>query len=143
MNVDIKQKLDDYLSAIQTADESEVPAIRSEFSNWYYALSEEDRNQMEPFWKSIKEAARQAIKEIKDAIYEIQKLDDVKIVVAGAEYDLHDWVTISDYSRLHNLKVSRVQNWISRGVVPRDKVLAIPQLNNVKLIKNEIYTART
>ena len=89
--------------------------------------------------KNVRVSQTQVNRKIKDLINEIKRLDDVKIVVAGDEYDLHDWVTISKYSRLHNLKVSRVQNWISRGVVPRDKVLAIPQLNNVKLIKNEVY----
>ncbi|MCE6989946.1 hypothetical protein [Dyadobacter sp. CY323] len=139
MDETLKEKLDHYISAMKNAEKPEVAKLRSEFSNWYYGLSEQERGQVEPFWKGIKEAARQSIKEIKDLINEIKRLDDVKIVVAGDEYDLHDWVTISNYSRLHNLKVSRVQNWISRGVVPRDKVLAIPQLNNVKLIKNEIY----
>ncbi|MBE9464758.1 hypothetical protein ACFP1I_17965 [Dyadobacter subterraneus] len=137
----VKDRLEDYLTKIKKADNSEIPKIRSEFSNWYYLLSDDEKNEIEPFWQEIKETARQTIKDIKDAINELHLLNDVKIVVAGAEYDLHEWMTISDYSRLHNLKVSRVQNWISRGVVPRDKVLAIPQLNNVKLIKNELYGA--
>ncbi|MCF0054229.1 hypothetical protein [Dyadobacter sp. CY356] len=141
MKAHLKNRLDNYLSQMKKADKLEVPKLRSEFSKWYYSLSEKERNEIDPFWQEIKESARQAIKDIKDAINELRLLNDVKIVVAGAEYDLHEWVTISDYSRMHNLKVSRVQNWISRGVVPRDKVLAIPQLNNVKLIKNELYGA--
>ncbi|TLV03036.1 hypothetical protein [Dyadobacter luticola] len=143
MKNEFKIKLDEYISELRTAKPEQAAQIRSDFSKWYYALAESDRKELEPFWADLKNRARQTIKEIKAALNEIQQLEDVKIVVAGAEYDLHDWITISEYSRVHNLKVSRVQNWISRGVVPRDKVLAIPQLNNVKLIKNEEYSVRS
>lgn len=140
MRKDFQAYIDQYTARMKAADHEGIPAIRKEFADWYYALSETEREEIRPFWKAIKDRARQTIAEIKDALNELQQLQDVRIVVEGAEYDLHEWITISEYSRIHNLKVSRVQNWISRGVVPRNKVLAIPQLNNVKLIKNEIYT---
>ncbi|WP_031527952.1 hypothetical protein [Dyadobacter crusticola] len=132
--------IDEYTARMKAANKEDIPLIRKEFADWYYALSESERDEIRPFWKTIKDRARQTIAEIKDALAELQQLQDVRLVVEGAEYDLHEWITISEYSRIHNLKVSRVQNWISRGVVPRNKVLAIPQLNNVKLIKNEIYS---
>ncbi|KQS28182.1 hypothetical protein [Dyadobacter sp. Leaf189] len=140
MREDFQVYIDRYTARMKVARSEDRPAIRKEFADWYYGLSEAEREEIKPFWKAIKDRARQTIAEIKDALNELQQLQDVRIVVEGAEYDLHEWITISEYSRIHNLKVSRVQNWISRGVVPRNKVLAIPQLNNVKLIKNEIYT---
>jgi len=139
MREDFKNKVDRYVAALRSAEKEDIPAIRSEFANWYHALSDLEKDELKPFWQEIKDRARQKIAEIKEALNELQQLQDVKIVVEGAEYDLHEWITISEYSRIHHLKVSRVQNWISRGVVPRGKVLAIPQLNNMKLIKNEIY----
>lgn len=139
MKTDFKEKIDLYIESLRNANKAEIPGIRKGFSDWYHALSEGEKSEMKPFWQGIKDNARQTIQEIKEALNELQQLQDVKLVVEGAEYDLHEWITISEYSRLHNLKVSRVQNWISRGVVPRNKVLAVPQLNNVKLIKNEIY----
>jgi predicted transcriptional regulator len=140
MRQEFKAKIDQYTTKLRNAEQAEVAKIRSEFSDWYYALTESERDEIRPFWKELKDRARQTIAEIKEALSELQQLQDVRIVVEGAEYDLHEWITISEYSRIHNLKVSRVQNWITRGVVPRNKVLAIPQLNHIKLIKNEVYT---
>jgi hypothetical protein len=139
MRENFKTKVDQYVAALKSAGKEDIPVIRSEFADWYHALTDSEKSELKPFWQDIKDSARQKIAEIKEALNELQQLQNVKIVVEGAEYDLHEWITISEYSRIHHLKVSRVQNWITRGVVPRSKVLAIPQLNNMKLIKNEVY----
>lgn len=94
---------------------------------------------MKLFWDDIKISAKALIDEINIALAELRSLTDTKLVVGKLEYSLDEWITISEYSRRHNLKTSRVQNWITRGVIPSHKVVVVPQLNSIKLIKNEIY----
>ena len=94
---------------------------------------------MRPFWQDVKESAKAAIKEISTSLAELKSLKEAKLVVGNSEYSLNEWITISDYSRRHNLKASRVQNWITRGVLPPDKVVVVPQLNSLKLVKDEVY----
>ncbi len=54
----------------------------------------------------------------------------------GIKYNLKQWVTIKEYTRRYNLdSTSVVSNWISRGVIPPENVITIPDLNNIKLIK--------
>ena len=43
----------------------------------------------------------------------------------------------------YNLSISRVQQWIIRGVVPSDCVFVVPELNYLKLFKNKMYYTRT
>lgn len=58
----------------------------------------------------------------------------------GAEYNLSEWVTIKDYANMYNLSsTSVVSNWIERGVVPTENVVEIPELNDLRLIKNVRY----
>ena len=40
----VKDRLEDYLTKIKKADNAEIPKIRSEFSNWYYLLSDDEKN---------------------------------------------------------------------------------------------------
>ncbi len=62
-----------------------------------------------------------------------------KVTYEGKEYVFGDWVTIADYCRLYNFKAARVQNWIDRAIIPKEKVVVIGELNNLKLLKNEPY----
>jgi hypothetical protein len=135
----IKTRLDAYKAEMDAASPEEIPEIRAKFSEWYHAQSAGDKASMKPFWDDIKKSARTIIGEIKVMLDELKSLTDTKLVVGKLEYSLDEWITISDYSRRHNLKTSRVQNWITRGVIPPDKVVVVPQLNSIKLIKNEIY----
>lgn len=139
MKEEIKTRLDTYMAEMRGASQDEIPKIREEFIKWYRLQSAEDKASMKPFWDDIKKSARTIIEEIKVMLAELRSLSDTKLVVGKLEYSLDEWITISDYSRRHNLKTSRVQNWISRGVIPPDKVVVVPQLNSIKLIKNEIY----
>jgi predicted Zn-dependent peptidase len=139
MNETIKIRLDTYLTEMRTAPKESVPQIRAQFATWYRSLTEEEQAQTRPFWQGVKESAQAAIEEINEAMQELKTLTDAKLVVGKQEYSLREWLTISEYSRRHNLKVSRVQNWIKRGVVPPDNVVVVTQLNGVKLIKNEVY----
>lgn len=139
MKDELKRHLDTYMTELRGASQEEIPEIRSKFSEWYFSQSAEDQASMKPFWDDIKKSARTIIEEVKVMLDELRSLSDTKLVVGKLEYSLDEWITISDYSRRHNLKTSRVQNWITRGVIPSDKVVVVPQLNSIKLIKNEIY----
>lgn len=78
-----------------------------------------------------------------------QKLDEIhsmmnelsqsKLTIMDKEYDLTEWITLTDYSKKYNLSISQVQQWIIRGVVPSDCVIVVPELNYLKLLKNKIY----
>lgn len=139
MREPIKKGLDDYLIEMRDASKRDIPKVRERFADWYRTLSVEDQAQMRPFWQSVKDSAKAAIDEINASIVELKSLTEAKLVVGKSEYSLDEWITISDYSRRHNLKTSRVQNWISRGVIPPDKIVVVPQLNSLKLIKDEVY----
>ncbi|WP_221393742.1 hypothetical protein [Dyadobacter sp. NIV53] len=65
-----------------------------------------------------------------------------KLTIMEKEYDLSEWITISDYSKKYNVTVARVQNWIARGIIPDGSVIVVPELNHLKLIKNQAYEAR-
>lgn len=139
MKTQLKEVLDKYVADMSAAPKLEIPEIRARFAGWYTSLPAEDQAQMQPFWENVKKTARVALDEVDTYLTELKSLKEVKLIVENHEYSLNDWVTVSDYSRRHNLKTSRVQNWIARGVIPSDKVMVVPQLNSLKLIKDEVY----
>ncbi len=57
----------------------------------------------------------------------------------GRDYDLTHWLTVSTYCDRYNKKPSTVMTWIQRQVIPSDKVVTIPELNNLKLLSDEQY----
>ncbi|TKT93978.1 hypothetical protein [Dyadobacter frigoris] len=65
-----------------------------------------------------------------------------KLVIADKEYSLSEWITTSDYVKNNRLAIARVHNWITRGVIPKDCIVIIPELNHLKLIKNQSYETR-
>ncbi|MCF0041298.1 hypothetical protein [Dyadobacter fanqingshengii] len=66
-----------------------------------------------------------------------------KLVIMDKEYWLRDWMTLSDYCKKYNIKPSRLSNWMERGVVPAGSVIVIPELNGLKLIKDQAFMARS
>ncbi len=56
-------------------------------------------------------------------------------------YDLGEWVTLKEYVLRHEgiTSTNIVSNWISRGVVPPDCVVELPDLNSLKLIRDQVY----
>lgn len=93
------------------------------------------------------------IKEKNPVFVEVnKKLDNVeaklmdftssKLVIMDKEYKLREWMTLSDYCRKYNIKPSRLSNWIERDVIPDGCIIVIPELNGLKLIKNQPYMAR-
>lgn len=139
MKEQIKNVLDKYVADMKGASKGDIPKVRERFASWYRTLSAEEQAQMRPFWQDVKKSAKAAMEEINNSLTELKSLTEAKLVVGKHEYSLDEWITISDYSRRHNLKTSRVQNWITRGIIPPDKVVVVPQLNSLKLIKDEVY----
>lgn len=96
----------------------------------------------------------ETVKEKNTVFIEVnKKLDEVeaklmhftnsKLVIMDKEYNLREWMTLSDYCKKYNIKPSRLSNWIERGVIPDGSIIVIPELNGLKLIKDQIYMARS
>jgi hypothetical protein len=89
---------------------------------------------------------KMSLTEIDDQFENIEKMmreiTTSKLVIADKEYNLSEWITTSDYAKNNQLAIARVHNWISRGVIPSDCVIVVPELNHLKLIKNQLYQTR-
>ena len=58
----------------------------------------------------------------------------------GTKFPLTEWVTIAEYAKQFGLKSTMVvTNWIKRGVIPKENILHVPELNNIRLIKAVAY----
>ena len=73
----------------------------------------------------------------------LMQLTQSKLVIMDKEYYLWEWITLSDYSKKYNVKIPRLLNWIERGVIPDGSIIVVPELNHLKLIKNQVYEARS
>lgn len=66
--------------------------------------------------------------------------ESLKILVEhGFVLDTTQWLTIARYAKKYDVSQQVVVNWISRGVVPADCVQEIPELNNIRLVKDQPY----
>lgn len=53
--------------------------------------------------------------------------------------DMSEWLTIKRYGERHGLTTQVVTNWIARGIIPADCVRTVPELNDLRLIKDQPY----
>lgn len=58
---------------------------------------------------------------------------------AGVVVDTTEWLTIKRYAERYGVSTQVVTNWINRGVIPADCVMELPELNNLRLVKNQAY----
>lgn len=65
--------LDEYVSKIRSADQAQIPVIRTTFSQWYATLAQEERDEIKPFWGDIKEKARQLLGEVSELLVELEQ----------------------------------------------------------------------
>ena len=72
----------------------------------------------------------------------MKELTDHKLIFMGKEYSLSEWITVSDYAKKYNIKIDLVMKCIDRGVIPAGSAIIIPELNYLKLVKNQPYSAR-
>ena len=69
-----------------------------------------------------------------------QSEESLKILTEhGFVLDTTEWLTIARYAKKYGVSQQVVVNWISRGTVPADCVQEIPELNNIRLIKDQPY----
>ncbi|MFD2572134.1 hypothetical protein ACFSUS_15935 [Spirosoma soli] len=57
----------------------------------------------------------------------------------GVQVDLSEWLTIKRYAQRYNTTTQVVTNWIARGIIPADCVMDLPELNDLRLVKNQPY----
>lgn len=143
METALKNKLNEYTNQMSiVTNDDQKKSVRGKFIDWYGTLDQEEKDQLRPFFNGILQTAKETIRLIKKNLRELKSLNDAKLLVAGEEYDLSKWISISEYAKKYSLTISLVQNWVKRGVVPDEKVVVVPQLNNLKLIKDEVYRPR-
>lgn len=53
--------------------------------------------------------------------------------------DMSDWLTIKRYAEKYGVTTQVVTNWIARGVIPADCVKDVPELNDLRLVKDQPY----
>lgn len=80
-----------------------------------------------------------AVKEIKA---DIAAITDSRIIIMGKEYKLSEWLTVKNYCEKYDLRINRVQNWIDRNVIPDGCIIVIPELNGLRLLKDQPYEVR-
>ena len=134
---EIKRKSEEYKNWLRAADDDEErDRRRMEYKMWYQNLPEKERAE-------LRETFQPALDKISDRLRTLEGVAELamkgSIYYEGEEYLLGEWVTIADYARLHNIKLNRVTNWISRKVIPPQNVKVFPELNNLKLLRNQLY----
>lgn len=69
-----------------------------------------------------------------------QSEESLKLVKGpNFEINLSEWLTIARYAKKYGLDSHVITNWIRRGTIPEDCVMEIPELNNIRLIKDQLY----
>ena len=58
---------------------------------------------------------------------------------SGVQIDLTNWLTIKRYAQRYELTTQVVTNWIARGIIPADCTMTLPELNDLRLVKNQPY----
>lgn len=58
-----------------------------------------------------------------------------KLIMNGKEYDLKEWVTLSNYCKHHNIKINTLMNRIKRNTFNNENRIVIKELNNLVLVK--------
>ena len=53
--------------------------------------------------------------------------------------DMSDWLTIKRYAEKYGVTTQVVTNWIARDVIPADCVKDVPELNDLRLVKDQPY----
>ncbi len=57
----------------------------------------------------------------------------------GLTIDLGPWMTITNYAKKYDLTTQQVTTWINRGIIPADCVEILPELNDIRLVKDKVY----
>ena len=77
-------------------------------------------------------------KELAEAQRESQ--ESMKVLTRnGFVVDTAKWLTIKHYAGKYGVSQQVVVNWIGRGVIPPDCTLVVPELNDIRLIKDQPF----
>ncbi len=77
-------------------------------------------------------------KELADA--QRQSDESLKIVEEnGFVLDTSQWLTIKRYAEKHGVNMQEVGDWITRGIIPIDCVRDLPEINNIRLVRDQPY----
>jgi len=69
-----------------------------------------------------------------------QSEESLKILTQhGFVLDTTQWLTIARYAKKYGVSTQSVTNWIARGVIPSECVKDIPELNDIRLVKDQPY----
>ena len=61
------------------------------------------------------------------------------LTATGKTVDLAEWLTIKRYAERYQLTTQVVTNWIARGIIPADCTQTLPELNDLRLVRNQAY----
>lgn len=61
------------------------------------------------------------------------------ITKQGFVMETSEWLTIARYAKKYGVSTNVVSNWIAREVIPADCVKDLPELNNIRLVKDQLY----
>ncbi|GAB4001496.1 hypothetical protein GCM10028807_57780 [Spirosoma daeguense] len=53
--------------------------------------------------------------------------------------DTTAWLTIKRYAEKYSLTINTVTNWIARGIIPAEAVRVVPELNDIRLVRDRAY----
>ncbi len=71
-----------------------------------------------------------------------EDLNKVKnhLQIDGDTYLLGEWVTLKKYCQMFEIEnIETVLNWINRGIVPKENIKVLEDLNGLRLIKAVKY----
>ena len=57
----------------------------------------------------------------------------------GMSIDLTEWLSVKRYAERYGLTTQVVTNWMARGIIPADCTMTLPELNGIRLVKNQHY----
>ncbi|TDE13175.1 hypothetical protein [Dyadobacter psychrotolerans] len=134
----------DLIQSIKSAETMDQYEAASKVSLDYFSTATEEER--ESIKKVLIEKADQILHQAKEVRQKAGEIiaefenKNVTIEVNGQKYPLTEWVTMKEYCRRFGLKNTMVvNNWISRKIIPKENILNISQLNNLKLIKAVPY----
>lgn len=55
------------------------------------------------------------------------------------EVNLDEWLTLKRYAERYGVSIQTVSNWVARGIIPADCTQVLPELNGLRLVKNQPY----
>jgi hypothetical protein len=69
-----------------------------------------------------------------------QTTENIKIAQEnGFVVDMAQWLTIKRYAEKYRVSQQVVVNWIGRGVIPANSTMILPELNDIRLVKDQPY----